>query len=45
MINKTQDVLKRSIPLLADKDFKACEISGSHGGKHENGCLLGCCAV
>jgi hypothetical protein len=20
-------------------------ISGSHGGEHEDGCLLGCCAV
>jgi hypothetical protein len=22
-----------------------CEISGSHGGEYEDGCLLGCCAV
>jgi hypothetical protein len=22
-----------------------CEISGSHGGEYEEGCLLGCCAV
>jgi hypothetical protein len=22
-----------------------CEISGSHGGKYEDDCLLGCCAV
>jgi hypothetical protein len=21
------------------------EISGSHGGEYEDGCLLGCCAV
>jgi hypothetical protein len=22
-----------------------CEVSGSHGGEYEDGCLLGCCAV
>jgi hypothetical protein len=22
-----------------------CEISGSHGGDYEDGCLLSCCAV
>jgi hypothetical protein len=22
-----------------------CEISGSHGGEYEDGCLLGCCAA
>jgi hypothetical protein len=24
---------------------KLTEISGSHGGEYENGCLTGCCAV
>jgi hypothetical protein len=22
-----------------------CEISGSHGGEYEDGCLVGCCAM
>jgi hypothetical protein len=33
--------------LLSNKnaDSSLIEISGSHGGEYEDGCLLGCCAV
>jgi hypothetical protein len=27
------------------KDLIICDISGSHGGEYEDGCLLGCWAV
>jgi hypothetical protein len=27
------------------KLIKCCEISGSHGGKHEDSSLLGCCTL
>jgi hypothetical protein len=27
------------------KETKPCEISGSHGGEYEDGCLLGCWVV
>jgi hypothetical protein len=28
-----------------ERTNRSSEISGSHGGEHEDGCLLGCCAV
>jgi hypothetical protein len=30
---------------LAWNNLPDCEISGSHGGEYEDGCLLGCCAL
>jgi hypothetical protein len=36
----------KTMPYAAPKQTKeAGEISGSHGGEHKDGCLLGWCAV
>jgi hypothetical protein len=36
--------LQKAMTELQNKSVES-EISGSHGGEYEDGCLLGCCAV
>jgi hypothetical protein len=53
---KTENCMSKYKTTLADKKMKLiyniqkkllllCEISGSHSGKYEDGCFLGCCVV
>jgi hypothetical protein len=36
---------KKQLEMYSQTHTVVGEISGSHGGEYEDGCLLGCCAV